>query len=364
MRPIYLPTLLAILSLLASSALAADPVEKSAQPARLLDEFDGQLSLDWKQVRPVLTHQSLTKSPGKLTITTQYGSIHRIGRPELAKNLFLIDIPENNQAEFVATTILDDFQLRTPYNQAGLLVYNDDDNYLKFVCEFSSAGVTILNAILEQDGESVITNFPVPLNSERLWLRVTKRGNVYECSSSNDGKGFTSYTDLTWTSLPKQVGLLAKNGSSQEADEVDARFDSFELRPLTVEEKDNAAQRERLKLCGTWQVVSGKFSGKTMTNTALTSVAIEPGTILLKEQNQTVKASCVIDTSSTPTNLKVCVRGGTTFVLLNWAYQIDGDDLTLCTILKPNAEAPDSLETKEGDGRLLLTLRRAEMMKQ
>ncbi len=361
MRPIFQRTLLAILSLLASSALAADPVEKSAQPTRLFDDFDGKLTLDWKQIRPVAAYQSLTKSLGKLTVTTQYGSIHRTGRPELAKNLFLIDIPEGNQADFVVTTILDDFQPRTPYNQAGLLVYNDDDNYLKFVCEFSSAGLPILNAILEQEGESVITNFPVPLNLQRMWLRVIKRGNVYECSSSKNGTDFISYADLTWNTEPRQTGIIAKNGGSQEAEEVDARFDSFELRPLTAEEKDNAAQRERAKLCGTWEVVSGEFSGKTMTNTAVTGVAIESGSITLKEQNQTVKASCVIDTSSTPATLNVCVRGGTTLLLLKLAYRLDGDNLTLCTVLKPDAEAPDSFETKEGDGRMLLTLRRTKM---
>lgn len=360
MRLIHALAFLAVLSLPSLSVLGAQPAEEKAEADRLFDGFDGKLALDWKQIRAAPTHQSLTKSPGKLTITTQYGSIHRTGRPQLAKNLFLIDIPERDQADFVVTTILDGFRPQMPYNQAGLLIYKDDDNYLKFTCEFSSAGVPIFNTILEQDGESVINNLRVPFDLERLWLRVIKRGNLYECSSSNDGENFTAYADLTWDDSPSQVGLLAKNGSLQEAGEVDAHFDSFEFRALTAEEKEDPAQVARLKLPGVWNVVSGRLSGKEMTNPAMTNVTIEPGRFILREKTRSATATFVVDTSSTPTALKVYIRSGATLTPLNWAYEVDGDTLVLCTILKPNAETPDSLETKEGDGRMLLTLHRAK----
>ena len=54
------------------------------------------------------------------------------------------------------------------------------------------------------------------------------------------------------------------------------------------------------------------------------------------------------------------IRSGPTLTPLNWAYALDGDKLVLCNVLKPNAEPPDSLDTKEGDDRMLLTLHRAE----
>ena len=360
MRSIHALASLAILSLLSLSVLGAEPAKEQAEADRLFDDFDGKLALDWKQIRPDPTHQSLTKSPGKLTITTQNGAIHRTGRPVLTKNLFFIDIPQPDQEAFVVTTILDAFRPRMPYNQAGLLIYKDDDNYLKFVCEFSRAGVPILNALLEQDGQSVITPISVPFELERLWLRLTRRGSLYECSSSNDGEHFTAYADITWDDSPRQIGLDATNGSVPQAVEVDAHFDSFEFRALTAEEKEDPAQSERLKLRGVWDVVSGRLSGKEMTNPAVTSVTIEPGKLILQEKTRSATATFVIDTSCTPKALKVYIRSGATITPLNWAYAIDGDKLTLCTIVKPNAETPDSLETKEGDGRMLLTLHRSE----
>ena len=360
MRSIHAITSLAILSLLSLSVLGAQPAEEKAEADRLFDGFDGKLALDWKQIRAAPTHQSLTKSPGKLTITTQYGSIHRTGRPQLAKNLFLIDIPERDQADFVVTTILDGFRPQMPYNQAGLLIYKDDDNYLKFTCEFSSAGVPIFNTILEQGGESVITNIRVPFDLERLSLRVIRRDKIYECSSSNDGENFTASADFTWDDSPRQIGILAKNGGRQDAREVDARFDSFEFRALTPEEKEDPAQLERLKLSGVWNVVSGELSGKKMSSPAVTNVTILPGKFILREKNRSVTASWVIDTSCTPKALKVYMRSGVKLTPLNWAYALDGDKLTLCTIVKPDAETPDSLETKEGDGRMSLTLQRSK----
>ena len=63
------------------------------------DDFDGRLGLNWKPVRPDPSHVSLTKEPGKLTITTQRGSIHGeelkdpFGEGIQAKNLYLIDNP-------------------------------------------------------------------------------------------------------------------------------------------------------------------------------------------------------------------------------------------------------------------------------
>ncbi len=339
-------------------AFGAAPAEQSAAPSALHEDFDGKLTLDWKQVRPDSDHQSLTKSSGNLTITTQYGSIHRTGRPVLAKNLFLIDIPEERRDQFVVTTVLDHFRPQMPYNQAGLIVYQDDDNYLKLVCEFSSRGLAMLNAILEQKGESVITNFWVPVDSDRLWLRVVKRGDVYELQTSDDGKEFATCADLTWEGTASQAGILAKNGNVEEAAEVDARFDLFDFRSLNEAEKANALQPQRAALEGQWKAVSAEFNGKKMKDAAITSVVLQPGVIILGEQSRKITATCVIDAASEPKTLKVYARSGTNVSVLNWAWKLDGDELLMCTVPRPGAAAPDSFETEEGDGRMLLRLQR------
>ncbi len=76
-------------------------IEEGSDKFRFLafDDFDGKLGLNWQPVRHAPTHLSLLKNPGKLTITTQRGSIHgeeqkdAFGEGIQAKNIMLIDNP-------------------------------------------------------------------------------------------------------------------------------------------------------------------------------------------------------------------------------------------------------------------------------
>jgi len=55
--------------------------------------------LNWEIIRPDKDHYSLTKNPGKLTITTQRGTIHAdvehdaVSEGIRAKNIFLVHNP-------------------------------------------------------------------------------------------------------------------------------------------------------------------------------------------------------------------------------------------------------------------------------
>ena len=224
----------------------------------VLDAFDGKLGLNWKPVRPDPSHISLTKTPGALTITTQRGSIHgeetkdEFGGGVQAKNLYLIDNPLAPAGDFVATTCVSGFTPETTYQQAGLIVYNDDDNYLKFGYEFNwrnPGGGQAFCILTESDAKSefqYLDNEHAGL--KRYWVRLTKRGNRYEYAFSTDGKSYTVSGEVVWgDGSPKQIGMLAKNGGNKDAGELDAAFDFFELRapaPAPVpSQPDSAGQK-------------------------------------------------------------------------------------------------------------------------
>jgi len=103
-----------------------------ASGARVFDDFEGVLRLDWQLLRPDPTHFSLAKHPGNLTISTQRGTIHLKRNLPKAKNILLLDNPFLKGPGCVVTTCLDGFRPREPFQQAGLIVYNAD-NYLKWV---------------------------------------------------------------------------------------------------------------------------------------------------------------------------------------------------------------------------------------
>lgn len=220
--------------------LMAAPVPKTPAEDRFrflaYEGFDGTLRLNWKPVRSDPTHVSLTKHRGKLTLTTQRGTIHgnekTAGEPS-AKNLFLIDNPLSKDADFIMTTCVSDFTPVAAYQQAALLCYDDDDNYAKFSYEFNWAKGSGQRFILVLETEANPQHYPTEEVSDlnRVWLRLTKHGKSYEYATSTNGKSFTVHGTQDWgDGAPKKLGLVAKNGGPDGVPEVEVCFDFFELR--------------------------------------------------------------------------------------------------------------------------------------
>jgi regulation of enolase protein 1 (concanavalin A-like superfamily) len=212
-----------------------------------LDDFDGKLGLNWQPVRHDPTHVSLSKNPGKLTITTQRGSIHgdekkdAFGEGIQAKNILLIDNPFSKDMDFVVTTCVSGFTPVTPYQQAGLIVYNDDDNYIKWGYEYNwpQGEGQVLCILSETDAKSNFRYVESPSGLRRYWLRLTKRGTRYEYAFSTDGKEFKVHgEERMGRRLPEEDWHSCKNGGNKQAAELDACFEFFELRspaPVPIE---------------------------------------------------------------------------------------------------------------------------------
>src|SRR5262245_9036508 len=231
-------SLLVVVSLIVLPVLPLARAD-DAQPEPGVDEsFNGKLRLPWKVVRPDAKRYSLTKNKGKLTITTQRGTIHRgAERKEVkAKNLFLIGNPYGRSGDFEVSVRISDFRPNAYYQQGGLLLYDDDDNYLKLVCESDGRqeGSAMLVLLRETDGKSDIVRAPAPQDRSKVWLRLTRRKGKYEYASSPDGKKWRLHGETEWGQKgPARIGLLAKNGGT-DAPEIDVCFDEFRVRPLTA----------------------------------------------------------------------------------------------------------------------------------
>jgi regulation of enolase protein 1 (concanavalin A-like superfamily) len=226
---------------------AKGPNAESGFSFQAFEGFHGKLLLNWQPVRSDPTHVSLTKHPGALTITTQRGTIHgdanAHGEP-FAKNIFVIANPLGKDADFVMTTCVSNFTPTQAYQQAALICYDDDDNYLKWSYEFNSrTGIDqyfVLVREIAQKPEHFAAEGVAGL--KHVWLRLTKRGKSYEYATSADGKAYVMRGEQEWgDGAPKMLGILAKNGGPEGVPEIDAQFDFFELRspapPRAGEEK-------------------------------------------------------------------------------------------------------------------------------
>lgn len=198
------------------------------------DDFNGKLSLHWDVRRADPSRVSFTKRPGFLTITTQEGDI--FGPNRSAKNLYLTRVPQPLEGIQI-TTCIDAFAPQSNSNQAGLLCFNDDDNYVKFTVENNPDGGRRLIMIGEVSGRAIIERVADPApGAQRLWLRITKQRENYTFSASADGVRFQECGTEPWgvndsLKAPRWIGLLAINGLHREsAPNIDASFDFFEVR--------------------------------------------------------------------------------------------------------------------------------------
>ena len=186
-------------------------------------------------VRP---NQDLRVEDGALVIPTSATDIYSTGTGT-TPNIVLQDLPAG---PFTATA-----KLTLPgseaYQQAGLVIYGDDDNYAKMVFSGRSTSgpdpaTRVFQFIREEAGtpnEVAASNSPA-LGADypsTVWVRFTSDGSNLVASYSADGTTFTEMTEtksLAGITNPK-IGLMALQGNGRTQAPVEAQFDWFTFTP-------------------------------------------------------------------------------------------------------------------------------------
>jgi len=195
----------------------------------LVEQFDGSaLAPEWTTVRP---SGNLTVSGGSVRIPMEATDLYQT--TNTARDLVLRDLPAG---PFVATTKVT-APINRQYQSAGLLIYGDDDNYLKHVFQGRSsdpnAASNIIQTARETTGTAVETNtsglgatFP-----STVWLRLTSEDGVQVLGSySTDGETWTEMAggySLAGIANPR-IGLLSAANQAGGAG-ITASFDYFTL---------------------------------------------------------------------------------------------------------------------------------------
>jgi PKD repeat protein len=199
------------------------------EPSCFVENFDGNaLTAGWGLVRP---SGNLVVSGGTVKIPLEATDLYQT--TNTARDLVLRELPDG---PFVATTKVS-APINRSYQSAGLLIYGDDDNYLKHVFQGRSdqpaAASNIIQTARETTGTAVETNtaglgdtFPTT-----VWLRVSSTdGNTVLGSYSTDGETWTDMSggyDIGDLTNPR-IGLLAAANTAGGAG-ITASFDWFTL---------------------------------------------------------------------------------------------------------------------------------------
>jgi hypothetical protein len=189
-----------------------------------------------------------SQSAGQLRIWTQFGSL--LGTAAQASNNarnFILQ-PVNSGADYIVTT-----KLTFPANTtsptslgqtAGLLVYQDDDNFIMLGREFTPSGQSRIDFIQESGGvQNPPTYVAEPTAPQTLYLRLQKTGGLYQALYSYDNITFVEITPVASGGSgyspaygSPQVGVFAWGGTNAAvaSNTLAADFDWFRVTTAPV----------------------------------------------------------------------------------------------------------------------------------
>ncbi len=216
-------------------ALAATSSLPPVAPIIYDDEFNGPtLNPRWSWLNEDPTHWSLTASPGNLRIVGKTGDMWmQCNNPT---NLLLQPSPADNfemQAKLVINPT-------TNYQQGGLIVFADQDNYLKLDVVWTTYhNGLVVEHLMEQQGVVLNSfNWPwVKINSgTNAFLKISKIGSTYYGFYSSDGQNWTTVGSFAAPNLSNaKFGIYAIASFSQPAScsgsvpDITVDFDYFHV---------------------------------------------------------------------------------------------------------------------------------------
>ncbi len=190
------------------------------------DDFTStNLNPNWGWVREDNSAWSLSENPGYMRITTQQGFL--LGAGGDAKNLLLQTAPSGDYQIITHVS----YQPTANFQIAGLLLYQDDDNFLMFgraFCGFCGGNKIYFDH--EEAAAAVGSNFATATTEvDEAYLRVVRRGNSYKGYYSEDGTTWTLIgTHTTANTFAPRIGLATETGN-QASGGIEADFDYFQL---------------------------------------------------------------------------------------------------------------------------------------
>lgn len=212
--------------------------DEPAGPVDPSDEFTGD-ALDACRWDGIVREDpaAYRVADGALHIDVPNGDIYGTGNTG-PTNFILQTAPEG---DWVIETKVDGSRFTEQYQQAGLMVYGDDDNYLKFdYIVDNQAGQPLVRRIEFRSEIAGTVQDPQP-NASNLtggvWhLRLAKSGDTYTAAYSADGQTWTTLEPLTNAAVgdTPRIGLFSL-GAAQTASKT-VSFDYFRLRTGTVDE--------------------------------------------------------------------------------------------------------------------------------
>ena len=81
-----------------------------------------------------------------------------------------------------------EFESKIKYDQSGIVMYLDSDNWAKASVEYENDKIQRLGTVVTNNGYSDWSSIDIPSSIKSIWFRFSRRNSDYYLEYSNDGK--------------------------------------------------------------------------------------------------------------------------------------------------------------------------------
>lgn len=93
--------------------------------------------------------------------------------------------------KFFSFTVKTEFDSKRRFDQCGVVMYLDSDNWLKASIEFENEEYQHLGSVATNHGYSDWATTAIPASVKSMWYRFSRREDDFCIECSDDGVGFT-----------------------------------------------------------------------------------------------------------------------------------------------------------------------------
>lgn len=144
---------------------------------------------------------------------------------------------------FVVKTIFDSKQR---FDQCGVVVYLDSDNWIKGSIEYENEAFQHLGSVVTNQGYSDWATVEIPAETNSMWYRLSRRGQDFRIENSIDGVTFKQMRIAHLAKATDEIsfGIYA---CSPEDSSFKATFTDFELQDCQWQAHDGQAPDEEIE---------------------------------------------------------------------------------------------------------------------
>lgn len=130
--------------------------------------------------------------------------------------------------DFFSFTVKTAFSSGHRFDQCGIVMYLDSENWLKAFIEYENEEYQHLGSVVTNQGYSDWATTEIDASIKEMWYRLSRRGNDFRLESSQDGQTFKQMRicHMSKAQGPVQFGIYA---CSPEDSSFKATFTDFKL---------------------------------------------------------------------------------------------------------------------------------------